>query len=49
MTDKFRYHILPDKIYIVDVDGIRIELLGSAILEYIKEHNESPRDKGDQA
>lgn len=41
MTDKFRYYILPEKIYVVEINGTKVELLGSTILEYIKEHNES--------
>lgn len=49
MTDKFRYHILPDKIYLVDIDGTTFELLGSAILDYIKDNHEPSRQEGDQA
>ncbi len=49
MTDKFRYYILPEKIYVVEINGTRFELLGSAILEYIKDNYEPSRQEGSQA
>ena len=49
MTDKFRYYILPEKIYVVDINGTKFELLGSAILDYIKDNYESSRQEGNPA
>jgi hypothetical protein len=49
MTDMFRYYILPDKIYVVEINGTKVELLGSAILDYIKEDYESSGKTRDQA
>ena len=33
MTDKFRYRIFPDKIYLIEVSGKTEEVLGKYILE----------------
>lgn len=35
MEDKYRYHIYPDRTYIVDWDGDKVEILGSEIVNII--------------